>query len=145
MKQLSFFGCVAIAGSIVSKTFGGWSSSMTTLIVFMAIDYITGFMLAGIFHKSKKTENGSLESGVGWKGLCRKGVTLLVVLVAARLDMTLGTGYVKDGVICAFSVNEVLSIFENAALMGIWIPKPIINAIEILKKKADDQNDDVEL
>lgn len=49
-----------------------------------------GLMVAGIFKKSKKTESGALESHAGWKGLCRKGVTLLIVLVACRLDMTIG-------------------------------------------------------
>lgn len=141
MNKLSFLSVMAVLGGLVSKAFGGWSSALTTLIVFMTIDYITGLMLAGIFKKSKKTENGSLESRVGWKGLCRKGVTLLIVLVAVRLDMAVGTTFVKDAAITAFSANEALSIIENSALMGVPIPKPLTNAIEVLKSKADDNNE----
>lgn len=141
MNKLSFLSVIAVLGGLVSEAFGGWSSALTTLIVFMTIDYITGLMLAGIFKKSKKTENGSLESRVGWKGLCRKGVTLLIVLVAVRLDMAVGTTFVKDAVITAFSANEALSIIENSALMGVPIPKPLTNAIEVLKSKADDNNE----
>lgn len=141
MNKLSFLSVIAVLGGLVSEAFGGWSSALTTLIVFMTIDYITGLMLAGIFKKSKKTENGSLESRVGWKGLCRKGVTLLIVLVAVRLDMAVGTTFVKDAAITAFSANEALSIIENSALMGVPIPKPLTNAIEVLKSKADDNNE----
>ena len=75
------------------------------------------------FKKSKKTESGALESHAGWKGLCRKGVTLLIVLVACRLDMTIGTTFIKDATVIGFIVNETISLIENAGLMGVPIPK----------------------
>lgn len=121
--------------------FGGWGSALTTLIIFMSIDYITGLMLAGIFKKSQKTESGALESRVGWKGLCRKGVTLLIVLVAVRLDMAVGTSFIKDATIIGFICNETISIVENAGLMGVPIPKPIIKAIDVLKSKSEGDNE----
>ena len=104
----------------------------------MAIDYITGLIVAGVFHASNKSPNGSLESRAGWKGLCRKGVTLLVVLVATRLDMAIGTHYIRDAVVIAFVANEALSIIENAGLMGIPIPEVIIRMIDVLKKHSED-------
>lgn len=122
-------------GAGIAWLFGGWDASMITLIVFMAIDYITGLVVAGVFKKSEKSENGGLESRAGWKGLCRKGVTLLIVFVAVRLDMLIGTNYLRDGVCIAFIVNEVISITENAGLMGVPIPTVITNAISVLKKK----------
>ena len=122
-------------GAGIAWLFGGWDASMITLIVFMAIDYITGLIVAGVFKKSEKSENGGLESRAGWKGLCRKGVTLLIVFVAVRLDMLIGTNYLRDGVCIAFIVNEVISITENAGLMGVPIPTVITNAISVLKKK----------
>lgn len=123
-------------GAGIAWLFGGWDASMITLIVFMAIDYITGLVVAGVFKKSEKSENGGLESRAGWKGLCRKGVTLLFVFVAVRLDLLIGgTTYLRDGVCIAFIVNEVISITENAGLMGVPIPAVITNAISVLKKR----------
>ena len=101
----------------------------------MGIDYITGLVVAGVFHTSPKTANGSLESRAGLKGLFRKCMVLLYVVVAYRLDIIAGTGYIKDAVCICFIVNEALSITENAGLMGLPIPKPITEAIELLKDK----------
>ena len=107
----------------------------------MAIDYITGLMVAGIFKKSNKTKNGALESEYCWLGLCKKGVTLLIVLIAVRLDLILETNFIKDMVIIGYVVNETISIIENAGLMGVPIPKALEKAIEILKSKTEEEND----
>ena len=128
-----------VAGAFIARLFGGWDSALTTLIIFMMIDHITGMVVAGVFHKSAKSENGALESRAGWKGLCRKGVMLLVVLVACRLDITVGSTFIKDAAVIAFIVNETISIIENAALMGVPIPRPITQAIDILQKKEDEK------
>ena len=136
---------LGIVGGAIASFFGGWDSSVMTLVIFMIIDYITGLIVAGVFHASKKTENGLLESRAGWKGLCRKGVTLLIVLIAARLDMVTGLSFIRDTAVIGFIANEALSIIENAGLMGVPIPEPILKAIEILKSKSDeggDQNGD---
>lgn len=131
---------IGMVGSTISGFFGGWTSAMTTLIIFMAIDYVTGLVVAGVFKKSGKSESGGLESRAGWKGLCRKGMVLLILLVACRLDLAIGTTYIKDAVCIAFVANETISIVENAGLMGVPIPAIIVKAIDILKKKGD--NDD---
>lgn len=138
MKELT---CTALGviGSAITTAFGGWSTGITTLIIFMAVDYITGLLCAGVFKVSKKTKNGGLESRAGWKGLCRKGVVLLVVLVAYRLDLLIGTSYIRDAVIIGFCANELISIIENCGLMGIPMPTPIVKAIDILKGKEDSQ------
>lgn len=130
---ISYF--IGICGSLIASTFGGWDAALTTLVIFMAIDYITGLIVAGVFHKSTKTESGSLESKAGWKGICRKGVSLLIVLIACRLDLLMGSSYIKDAVVIAFVVNETISIIENAGLMGIKIPSVISKAIEVLKRE----------
>ena len=102
---------------------------------------MTGLIVAGVFHTSEKTPNGALESTAGWKGLCRKGVTLLVVLVACRLDLVMGSNFIRDAVVIAFIANETISIIENAGLMGIPIPAVITKAIEVLKSKAESEGD----
>lgn len=133
MKWKAFIGTIGVVGAYISHLFGGWNASLTTLCIFMCIDLITGIIVAGVFHKSTKTETGALQSKIGWQGLCRKGMTLLLILVAHRLDIALGTLYVKDGVCIAFIVNEGISIIENAGLMGIPMPKILTNAIDVLK------------
>ena len=135
---LTFIGAV---GGFIASIFGGWDAALTTLITFMAIDYITGLIVAGVFHKSPKTKTGALESKAGWKGLCRKGTTILIVLIACRLDLIMGTNFVRDSVIIAYIVNETISIVENAGLMGIPIPSVITKAIDVLKKKEGEMDE----
>ena len=140
--QLVFFGAVGAIGGAFASFFGGWDAALTTLLIFMGIDYLTGLIVAGVFHKSQKTKTGSLESRAGWKGLCRKGVTLLIVLVACRLDLLTGSTFIRDAVVIAFVVNETLSIIENAGLMGVPIPSVIVKAIEVLKKRSEVEVED---
>lgn len=132
---------VGTVGGFIASLFGGWDTALATLLIFMAVDYATGLIVAGVFHKSQKTENGALESRAGWKGLCRKGTSLLVVLVAYRLDLVIGSNFVKDATIIAFIANETISIIENAGLMGAPIPAVIVKAIDVLKQKADDSQE----
>ena len=128
---------IGVVGSTIASFFGGFDAALITLLIFMGVDYATGLIVAGVFHKSEKTENGALESRAGWKGLCRKGVSLLVVLVACRLDMIMGSNFIRDATVIAFIANETISIIENAGLMGVPIPSGITKAIEVLKKKSE--------
>lgn len=128
-----------VCGSLIAKCFGGWTGAMTTLMIFMSLDYFTGIIVAAVFKKSNKSDNGGLESRAGWKGIIRKGITLLIVLVAHRLDLLLATNYIKDAAIIAFCLNEIISLIENAGLMGIPIPPIITKAIEVLKQKSEDE------
>ena len=139
MKANVVYSVVGAVGGFIATAFGGWSDALITLIFFMSVDYITGLAVAGIFKKSKKSENGALESRAGFKGLCRKGAALLIVLVAVRLDIIMNTAYIKDAVIIAFIANESISIIENAGLMGIPIPGVIAKAIDVLKKNSDEK------
>lgn len=135
MTKNILISIIGVIGSAIASAFGGWTTGLTTLVIFMAIDYITGLIVAGVFHKSTKTETGTLESRAGFKGLCRKGAMLLVVLVAHRLDLAVGTAYIKDAVIIAFMANEAISIIENAGLMGVPMNDTLKNAIDVLQKK----------
>lgn len=135
--KLRILSIIGIIGSLISSLFGGFDAALVTLLIFMGIDYVTGLVVAGVFHTSSKTENGALESRAGWKGLCRKGVTLLVVLVACRLDLIMDSNFIRDAVVIAFIANETISIIENAGLMGVPIPPVIVRAIEVLKQKSE--------
>lgn len=135
--KTAVLAAIGTIGGGIAALFGGWTSAMTTLIIFMVIDYATGIIVAWVFHRSGKSKSGALESRAGFKGLCRKGMILLILLVACRLDLMLGTGYIKDCVCIAFVVNETLSIIENAGLMGVPIPQVLIKAIDVLKAKEE--------
>ena len=135
MKEV-ICGAAGVIGAAISTAFGGWDAGIKTLIIFMAIDYISGLVVAGVFHNSTKTDTGTLESRAGWKGLCRKCGTLLLVLVAYRLDLMIGANYIRDAVVIAFIANETISIIENAGLMGIPLPEVLTNAVDILQKKT---------
>ena len=139
MKRMKEMICTAIGavGGAVAAAFGGWDSALVTLLILMSVDYVSGLIVPGIFHKSPKSENGGLESRAGWKGLCRKAVTLLFVLIAHRLDLVIGVNYIRDAVIVGFIANDLISIVENAGLMGIPLPAAIQNAIDILTKKSE--------
>lgn len=130
---------IGIIGSFIASLYGGWTASLTSLLIFMGIDYATGLIVAGVFHMSPKTETGALESRAGFKGLIRKFMILAFVLIGHRLDLAVGTTYIRDAVCIAFIANELLSIVENAGLMGIPIPAVITNAIDILKKKEHNE------
>ena len=133
--------CTAIGavGSFIASIFGGWDTALATLLIFMAVDYITGLLVAGVFHASPKSKNGALESKAGFKGLIRKGLVLVVILVACRMDMLLGVNYIRDAACIAFIVNELISMVENFGLMGVPFPEPIKEAIELLQKKGEKQ------
>lgn len=140
MKHTVFTG-IGVVGGFIASLFGGWDAALVTLVIFMGVDYVTGLIVAGVFHTSEKPPGGGLESRAGWKGLCRKGGTLLVVLVACRLDLVIGSNFIRDAVVIAFTANETISIIENAGLMGISIPGVIMRAIEILKNKAESEGE----
>lgn len=133
---ISIFGAV---GALLVRLFGGWTTDLQTLIIFMAVDFAMGLIIAGVFNKSTKTESGALNSSAGFKGLCKKGVALLIVLVANQLDKVMSVEYIRTAVIIAFIVNETISIVENAGIMGIPIPNVITKAIEVLKDKSESE------
>lgn len=137
MNDIKVFVCTFLGavGGIAAQIFGGWSEDMVTLIIFMTVDFITGLIVAGVFKASGKSETGALNSKVSFKGLCKKCVMLLFVLIAHRLDMILGCDYIRAATVIGFIINEIISIVENAGLMGIPLPEVITKAIEILKNK----------
>lgn len=128
---------IGTIGSAVASLFGGWTEDLTTLLIFMGVDFVMGLSIAAVWKKSGKSESGALNSISAWKGLCRKGISLLVVLVAHRLDITLDTSYIKTAVVIAFIANEAISIVENVGIMGVPLPNIITKAIDILKDKSE--------
>lgn len=128
---------VACVGAAIASLLGGWTGAMTTLVILMLIDYVTGIIVAGVFHASPKSIGGALSSAVGFKGICRKFVILLIVVVACRVDLLLETNIIRDATCIGFCANELVSITENAGLMGIPLPRKLVEAIEVLRGDND--------
>lgn len=131
---LTAFG--AVGSFIINVLLGGWTEDLLTLIILMGVDFVMGLLIAAVWKKSGKSDSGALNSISAWKGLIRKGCSLLVVMVAYRLDVTLGVAYIKTAVIMAFIANEGISIVENYGIMGGPAPKWLKQALEVLQEKA---------
>jgi len=130
---------IGLIGSAIASLMGGWSTALQYLMLAMIIDYISGLTVAGVFHNSKKTKTGALESRVGWKGLCRKVFTLSFIVIARGIDVYLGVDYVKNAVIIGFFTNEVISIVENMGLMGVPMPAIVSKAVDLLTSKSSEK------
>ena len=125
----------AFCAAALSWAFGGFDAAMIALVLCMAVDYVSGSIVALVFHNSRKSESGAYNSAYGLKGLCKKGLMLLFVLVAVQIDRLLGADYVRDAVCIGFCSNEVLSIIENLGLAGIPMPQAVAKALEQLQTK----------
>lgn len=131
-------------GGAIAAFFTGLPPIIWILLAVMTIDYVTG-IICGLMGKSPKTENGGVSSGAAFKGLLKKALILLVVLLAALLDkaVALGAGVQFEavaGFTCMwFIASEGFSIVENAAAMGVPIPKILLQALEIVRAKGGDE------
>ena len=132
----------AVAGA-VAGLFGEWNTMLTIFVVMMAIDYITGLIVAACGH-SPKTEGGRLSSKAGFVGICRKAVMMLLILVATLLDKSLGneTMVFQSSLVFYYIANEGLSILENAALLGVKFPSKLQRALEAMQEREDEPPDD---
>lgn len=140
---------VAAVGGAVASFFVTMPPIVWVLIAVMSIDYVTG-LTCGALGKSKKTENGYLASHEAFKGLLKKALILLVVLLAALLDyaVSIGAGIAFEAVMGAtciwFIASEGFSILENVACMGVPVPKILLKVLEIMKEKGSVPEDQAE-
>ena len=130
---------VGMLGAGFAWVFGGWDTALIALLICMGVDYFSGSIVALVFHNSSKSETGAYNSAYGIKGLCKKGLTLLFVLVAVQIDRILAIDYVRDAVCIGFCTNEVISIIENLGLAGIPMPAIVTKALEQLQKKQNEE------
>lgn len=131
-----FLFLCGVVGAFITSLFGGWSTSIDTLFIFMLLDCLTG-IIDCILLKSTKTVSGGLNSKIGFLGLAKKGMILVFLLVGYRLDLVLNTNYIRDGVCISFIINELISITENATLIGFPTPGVITNVIDVIKNKEE--------
>ena len=131
----------AAAGAVLSFI-TGLPPILWVLVAVMSLDYATGLLCAAM-GKSPKTENGGLSSKTAFQGLLKKVLILIIVGLAALVDhaITVSAGIemaAVTGACCLwFVASEGLSILENAAAMGVPIPKVLMMALEIMREKGD--------
>lgn len=123
-------------GSLLINLIGKPTDDIIILIVLMIIDLIVGFLISAIWQKSSKTDSGKLSSSVMFKGIVKKFLTLVIVVIAYQLDILLAMNVIRHIVIIAFIVEEILSITENIAITGIKIPTIITKALDVLEKEV---------
>lgn len=125
---------VGTIGAFISGLFGGWTAAMTTLLIFMTIDFVSGLVAAGVFHKSRKTESGTLRSKEGFKGLYKKCMILLFILIAYRLDLAIGSIFVELS--CATATYYWKTKNENRIKITIGAIKEILDLGELDESKT---------
>lgn len=131
--EIYFKSIVAGGGAVASFLFGGWTMALQALLVFVVIDFITGFFASA--------KSGSLSSRIGSRGIAKKIMIFLIVALAHMVDQMLGDGdVIRDAAITFYLANEGLSIIENSGRMGLPVPDVVKQAIEILKGKDKEKN-----
>ena len=123
---------VAILATFFTYLFGSWDLALQVLIVFMILDYGTGVLYAYL--------TDQLNSEVGFKGLVKKCMILVVLIIGVMLDRIVGNGtWVFRTLVAYFYIaNEGISLLENVGNIGIPIPNKIRNALEQLNKDDEE-------
>lgn len=121
---------------LLASLLGGFDYILKALLIIIVIDFLTGIVSAGVFHKSKY--GNGISSNAMVKGAVRKIFTLVLVVIANVIDKILGIDYVRNAVVMYFIATEGISILENMVHMGVQIPSFLTNLLETFKEKSDE-------
>ena len=121
------------------KLIGEPTQDLKILLLLMVIDLIVGFTVSAVWHKSSKTKSGKVSSKVMFKGIVKKILTLVLVVVAYQIDILLGYDVIRHIAIIAFIVQEIISIIENISITGIKSPEIITKALDVLERSVKDE------
>lgn len=129
-------GASGVLGAFIAFAFGGWHESLTFLLIAIGVDIITG-MYASV------KEGSGLSSAVGAAGLAKKGMMLLVIILAHRVDILLELDNITMMAAVYFYIaNELVSITENYGRVGLPLPDKLRDIIAVLKGKGGVKDDD---
>lgn len=122
---------IAVLGAVAGYLWGPWDMFLELLLVFVALDYITGFVCAAMNHR--------LSSEVGFRGLARKVMIFVVIAIATMIERLIpgANSAIRSAACCFYIANEGLSILENMAMMGVPFPESIKKMLVQLKGKDD--------
>lgn len=128
-------GVFALVGGSITAVLGGWDLALQVLVLFVVLDYITG-LVAAWYSKS-------LNSQVGFKGICKKVLLFIPIAICYALDQIIGQEILRSLAIFFYIANEGLSIIENLGRCGVLVPTPLLDALEQLKKRGEGNNENL--
>ena len=133
--QIIIDSIAGAVGAVLGFMYGEVNGLFWALIAFMALDYITGVIVAVIEKR--------LSSEVGFRGLAKKFLILVFVAVGHIADTYIlgGTPAAMSAVMLFYMANEGISIIENAAALGLPVPKKLTNIMEQIKNKSESEEE----
>lgn len=129
---------ISTLGTMLINIIGKPTDELMILLMLMIIDLITGTLVSAVWHKSSKTKSGKLSSRVMFKGIVKKILTLVIVVIAYQLDILLGINVIRYIVIITLIIEEILSIIETITLTGLKVPAIITKALDVLERSVKD-------
>lgn len=133
---------ISSLGTLIINIIGTPTDELMILLLLMIIDLITGTLVSAVWHKSSKTKSGKLSSRVMFKGIVKKILTLVIVVIAYQLDILLGINVIRYIVIITLIIEEILSIIETITLTGLKVPAIITKALDVLERSVKDDFSD---
>lgn len=133
---------ISSLGTFIINIIGKPTDELMILLMLMVIDLITGTLVSAVWHKSNKTKSGKLSSRVMFKGIVKKILTLVIVVIAYQLDILLGINIIRYIVIITLIIEEILSIIETITLTGLKVPAIITKALDVLERSVKDEFSD---
>lgn len=130
---------ISSLGTLIINIIGKPTDELMILLMLMIIDLITGTLVSAVWHKSSKTKSGKLSSRVMFKGIVKKILTLVIVVIAYQLDILLGINVIRYIVIITLIIEEILSIIETITLTGLKVPAIITKALDVLERSVKDE------
>lgn len=130
---------ISTLGTMLINIIGKPTDELMILLMLMIIDLITGTLVSAVWHKSVKTKSGKLSSRVMFKGIVKKILTLVIVVIAYQLDILLGINVIRYIVIITLIIEEILSIIETITLTGLKVPAIITKALDVLERSVKDE------
>ena len=125
---------IGTVGGCLIALLGGWDNLIVALLTLMCLDYVTGLIKA-IYQKE-------LSSKIGFKGILKKILVLVIVSVSSIAENHFGVPAVREMVIMFFAFNEALSVLENADSIGLPLPKKLKQAlIQIRDEKGGNKDE----
>lgn len=122
----------ALLGGTITVLLGGWDLALQVLVLFVVMDYVTG-LVAAWYSKT-------LNSQVGFKGICKKVLLFIPIAICYALDQVIGQEILRSLAIFFYMANEGLSITENLGLCGVPVPEPLMGALEQLKQRGEGES-----
>ena len=129
---------ISTIGTMLINIIGKPTDELKTLLILMVIDLITGTLVSAVWHKSSKTKSGKLSSRAMFKGIVKKILTLVIVVIAYQLDILLNINIIRHIAIITLIIEEILSVIESITLTGFKVPTIITKSLDILERRISD-------